>query len=108
MMKVLIHGCNGKMGQEVQKQLDAYDNCILIGGFDKENTGEFTFPVYTNFEEIMEKPDVIIDFSVPKATLFMLEYAKQNHIPVVIATTGFSEEENLKIEEYAKEKWQKD
>lgn len=103
MIKVLINGCNGKMGQEVQKQLDSYDNCILIGGFDKENTGKFTFPVYTNFEEIVEKPDVIIDFSIPKATLSMLQYAKQNNIPVVIATTGFSEEENLKIKEYSKD-----
>lgn len=103
MIKILIHGCNGKMGQEVQKQLDCYDNCVLIGGFDKENTGKFTFPVYTNFKEIVEKPDVIIDFSIPKATISMLQYAKQNSIPVVIATTGFSEEENLKIEEYSKD-----
>lgn len=103
MIKVLIYGCNGKMGQEVQKQLDIYDNCVLIGGFDKENTGKFTFPVYTNFEEIKDKPDVIIDFSVPKATFNMLNYAKEKHIPVVIATTGFSEEENQKIIKYSKE-----
>lgn len=103
MIKVLIHGVNGKMGQEVQKQLDSYEDCILLGGFDKENTGKFTFPVYTHFQEIKEKPDVIIDFSVPKATLTMLEYAKVNRIPVVIATTGFSEEENKKILEYSKD-----
>ena len=92
----------GKMGQEVQKQLNLYNNCVLIAGFDKENTGEFTFPVYTNFNEVIEKPDVIIDFSVPKATMCMLDYAKANHVPVVIATTGFSEEENEKIIEYSK------
>lgn len=103
MIKVLINGCNGKMGQEVLKQLDSYDNCILIGGFDKENTGCFTFPVYTNFEEIEEKPDVIIDFSIPKATLNILKYAKENHIPVVIATTGFSDEENSIIKEISKD-----
>lgn len=103
MIKVLINGCNGKMGQEVLKQLDSYDNCILICGFDKENTGCFTFPVYTNFEEIEEKPDVIIDFSIPKATLNILKYAKENHIPVVIATTGFSDEENSIIKEISKD-----
>jgi len=102
MIKVLIHGCNGKMGQEVQKQLDFYDDCVLLAGFDIENTGNFTFPVYTNFNEIIEKPDVIIDFSIPKATMSMLDYAKENHIPVVIATTGFSEEENNKVLEYSK------
>lgn len=103
MIKVLIHGVNGKMGQEVLKQLDLYDNCILIGGFDKENIGKFSFPVYTNFSDIPEKPDVIIDFSVPSATIAMLDYAKANHIPVVIATTGFSEEENKKILEYSRD-----
>ncbi len=102
MIKVFLHGANGKMGQEVQKQLDSYENCVLIGGFDKENTGKFTFPVYTDFQQIKEKPDVIIDFSIPKATLSMLCYAKENHIPAVIATTGFSKEEKEQIMEYAK------
>lgn len=103
MIKILIHGVNGKMGQEVLKQLDLYDDCFLIGGFDIENTGKFTFPVYTNFKDILEKPDVIIDFSIPRATMSMLSYAKENNIPVVIATTGFTEEENKKILEYSKD-----
>lgn len=102
MLKVLVHGVNGKMGQEVLKQLDLYNDCVLFGGFDKENTGKFSFPVYTNFRDITEKPDVIIDFSVPNATMTMLDYAKENSIPVVIATTGFSEDENKKILEYSK------
>lgn len=103
MVKVLIHGVNGKMGQEVQKQLSFYDDCIIIGGFDIANTANFDFPVYTNFKDIVEKPDVIIDFSTPSATMNMLSYASKNHIPVVIATTGFSKEENEKILEYSKE-----
>lgn len=103
MIKVLIHGVNGKMGQEVLKQLDFYDNCILLCGYDKENTGKYTFPVYTNFKDIIEKPDVIIDFSIPNATMCMLDYAKEMHIPVVIATTGFSKEQNKKILEYSKD-----
>ena len=103
MIKILIHGVNGKMGQEVLKQLDNYDNCVLIGGFDKEITQNFSFPVYTDFKDIIDKPDVIIDFSIPSATIAMLDYAKENHIPVVIATTGFSEEENEKIIEYSKD-----
>lgn len=103
MIKILIHGINGKMGQEVLKQLDTYDNCVLVAGFDKESLGNFSFPIYTNFQDISEKPDVIIDFSVPSATMCMLDYAKENQIPVVIATTGFSEEENQKIIDYSKD-----
>lgn len=92
----------GKMGQEVIKQMDQYDDLILLGGYDKENTGTFSFPVYTSLSEITEKPDVIIDFSIPVATLNILEYAKQYNVPVVIATTGFSKEQEDLILEYSK------
>ena len=85
MIKVLINGCNGKMGQEVAKIVNVDNDCVLLGGVDKENTGEFTFPVFTDYNEITEKPDVIIDFSVPFATMNILNYAKREHIPLVIA-----------------------
>ncbi len=103
MIKVLINGCNGKMGQEVAKIVNLDNDCVLIGGIDKVNTGEYTFPVYTDYNNIVEEADVIIDFSIPVATLNILEYAKSKHIPVVIATTGFSEEQESKIKEYSKE-----
>lgn len=103
MIKVLINGCNGKMGQEVAKIVNVDNDCVLLGGVDKENTGEYTFPVYTNYEDIKETPDIIIDFSVPVATMNILKYAKREHIPVVIATTGFTEEQNAEIKEFAKE-----
>jgi len=102
MINVLVNGCNGRMGQEVIKQMDQYEDLILLGGYDKENTGVFSFPVYTKISEITEKPDVIIDFSIPIATLNILNYAKENNIPVVIATTGFTEEQEDIISEYSK------
>jgi 4-hydroxy-tetrahydrodipicolinate reductase len=102
MVKVLINGCNGKMGQEVANNIDNNENLLLIGGFDRENAGTCTFPVYTNFEQIEEKPDVIIDFSVPVATLNILDYASKENIAVVIATTGFTDEQNNIINNYSK------
>lgn len=102
MIKVLVNGCNGKMGQVVINQLDNYDDLVLLGGFDIENTGKYSFPVYTDFSQIIEKPDVIIDFSIPIATLNLLDYAKQYNIPVVIATTGFNEEQEDLIRKYSK------
>lgn len=106
MIQILVSGCNGKMGQEVIETIDQFENCSLWGGFDKENTGRFPFTVYTSVEELVknsEKPDVIIDFSIPIATFQMLTYAKEKHIPIVIATTGFSEEEKNKIMEFSKQ-----
>ena len=102
-MKVLINGINGKMGQEVANVIDNDKDILLLGGVDKENTGIYTYPVYTNTSDIEEKPDVIIDFSVPVATLNILKYAKENHVPIVIATTGFTEEQLNEIENYSKD-----
>lgn len=103
MIKVLINGCNGKMGQEVAKIVNTDNDLVLVGGFDRENTGEYTFPVYTNYNDIIDKPDIIIDFSIPAATMNALEYSKNNHVPIVIATTGINEEQNQTIREAAKE-----
>ncbi len=103
MLEVLVNGCNGKMGQVVCDLVEKDEDLLLKCGFDKENTGEFAFPVYTNIDEITEKPDVIIDFSIPIATFNILEYAKKNKVPVVIATTGFTEEQENLIKEYSKD-----
>ena len=103
MLEVLVNGCNGKMGQVVCDLVEKDEDLLLKCGFDKENTGEFAFPVYTNIHEITEKPDVIIDFSIPIATFNILEYAKENKVPVVIATTGFTEEQENLIKEYSKD-----
>lgn len=102
MINVLVNGCNGRMGQEVIKQMDNYSDLLLVAGFDKFDNNLNTFPVFTDIEKINEKIDVIIDFSVPVATLNLLEYAKQNNIAIVIATTGFTDEELNIINDYSK------
>ena len=102
MINVLVNGCNGRMGQEVIKQIDNYPNLLLVAGFDKFDNGLNTFPVFTDINKINEKIDVIIDFSIPEATLNILEYAKKNNISVVIATTGFTDEQLDIIKDYSK------
>ncbi len=102
MINVLVNGCNGKMGQEVVNQIESDKDLLVLAGFDKENLGNTSYPVYTNFSSITVEPDVIIDFSVPVATLNILEYAKEHSVPIVIATTGFSDEQLEKIKEYSK------
>ena len=92
MINVLINGCEGKMGKMLFKQIEASDKFNYIGGIDKGS----------DITKIKTLPDVIIDFSTPIATLSILEFAVANNVPVVIATTGFSENENILIEEYSK------
>lgn len=102
MLEVMVNGCYGKMGQIVCDLIEQNENLVLKCGFDKNITGEFAFPVYDKIENIVEKPDVIIDFSIPAATLTILQYAVSNHVPIVIATTGFTNKEELIIKEASK------
>lgn len=102
MIKVLINGCNGKMGQEVAKAIEKDDNFKTVCGVDRIDAGDNKFPVYTDITKIQEEPDVIIDFSIPVATFKILDYAAENHIPIVIATTGFTNEELDRIYDISK------
>ena len=101
MIKILINGCNGKMGQVVSELAKKDEEIEIVGGFDISKR-EDEYPVFTKVEEINIKPDVIVDFSIPIATFNILEFALKTNTPVVIATTGFSAEENKRIEEYSK------
>jgi len=65
--------------------------CAL--GIDKFESTQENFPIYTDINLIKETPDVIIDFSVPEASMHILEFAKGKHIPIVIATTGFIDDQ---------------
>lgn len=96
MIKVLINGATGKMGQEVAKKIKSSSKFEILCGVSKFANQPLNFPVYTNINDIKEKPDVIVDFSVPEGALNILAYAKSNLVPIVIATTGFSDED-LKI-----------
>ena len=101
-MKVLINGCNGKMGQVLANEIIKTQDVDILCGVDRIDTGDNSFPVFTNIEDINLIPDVIIDFSVPVSTFNILEFAKEKNIPIVIATTGFSDKQLFLIEEYSK------
>ena len=74
MIKVLINGCNGKMGQEVAKSIERNDNFETICGVDRLDTGDNKFPVYTNINQIKEnKLKTILKFSVPSIIAMLLQ-----------------------------------
>lgn len=102
MINVMVNGCNGRMGQIVCDLVNKNSNMVLMGGIDIADLENTSFPVYKDLGKIPKKPDVIIDFSIPVATFNILEYAKDKNIPLVIATTGFSKEQDDKILEYSK------
>lgn len=104
MLKIAVNGYFGRMGQTVANEAKKDEEIEVIYGIDKVKKETQGYEnVFTNISHIENKPDVIIDFSVPEATFEILEYAKEKKVPVVIATTGFTKEEENKIKEISKE-----
>jgi len=98
MVKVIFCGCFGRMGNAVRSIIKENDNIEIVAGGDiGEGTAEF--PVYKNILDVKEKADTIIDFSSPVALSSILEYAVSGNVPVVLCTTGFSEEQLTQIKE---------
>ena len=93
MINILLNGCNGNMGKAIIEHVNKMPDFNVLYGIDKDNTD-----LYNN---ITQKPDVIIDFSTVSATFTALNYAIENLVPIVIATTGFSQTDNQKIAEFA-------
>lgn len=102
-MNILVSGALGRMGQEVIACIEKDPELNLICGFNQTPGGIGNIPVYDNIQNIKETPDVIVDFSHVNLTLEIIKYAVERHVPIVIATTGFTEEQNKIIEEYSKQ-----
>ena len=95
MAGILLSGCNGKMGKAVTQNVAATDDCEIVGGIDIFAESLSGYPVFSSpalvSNEIIEKTDVIIDFSNPSALSGLLEFAVANSIPAVISTTGLND-----------------
>lgn len=102
MKKIILCGANGKMGHVIRNIVAADKDCEIVAGIDK-NTEAADFPVYSDFNSIKEEADVIIDFSNPALLNSLLEYSAAKKIPVVIATTGFDDDQKKLIENAATE-----
>lgn len=102
MLKVIVNGCSGKMGRVLSKCImDDYD-LELICGVSLDNTDDLNFKTYSNFNDITEKADVVIDFSHHSALDSILDYCLKTKTPLVIATTGYNNEELEKIYDASK------
>lgn len=91
MINILMSGCNGKMGQVISRLASQRDDLRVAAGFDIQNSLPNPYPVFTNLESCDVKVDVIIDFSNPSALENLLNFAVKKSIPVVVATTGLTQ-----------------
>lgn len=102
MFKTLISGCNGHMGQVVVQICREAGDVEIAAGFDLLGQKNDDFPVYASPSEFTGTADALIDFSSPAALSSLLELGKSRHIPLVLATTGYSEEQQAQIQEASK------
>ncbi len=102
MLHVILSGCLGFMGNVVKEGIDRAEDIEIVCGVDNKGAGS-DFPVFSSFKDIEAEADVIIDFSHPSVLDGMLSFAKSRKIPVVIATTGYSDKQIEQIKAAAKE-----
>lgn len=99
MVKIIMHGCNGHMGQVISGIVEKDPDAEIVAGIDIADQGKNSYPVFTDIDACQVEADVIIDFSSAKATDKLLEYSAARQIPVVLCSTGLSQEQLAKVEE---------
>ena len=92
-----MHGCNGKMGQVITKIVKEDANAQIVAGVDKYMGIDNDYPVFKSAEKCVVDVDVVIDFSNAAAVDGLLEYCVKTQTPVVLCTTGLSEEQLQKV-----------
>jgi 4-hydroxy-tetrahydrodipicolinate reductase len=99
MKRIILSGCNGKMGRVVSDAVLERHDCVVIAGFDINTGMTANYPVISDPSKFEGVADVIIDFSHPAFLQTLLAFATARKIPAVIATTGLNsaQTEQLKV-----------
>lgn len=98
MLKIILCGCDGRMGSVIQKICSKCpEEYKIVAGFSKSVSTEFAFPVFSDFSKCEEAADVVIDFSNSEALSPLLEFCVSRKLPIVLCTTGFSDSQIAEI-----------
>ena len=101
MLRLILSGCNGRMGRAVEHLCAAQPDLEIAAGFDLLGTGDRDFPVFSSPAEFQGQADAVIDFSSPAALPALLDFCTARRVPVVLATTGYSQEQLATIDRAA-------
>ena len=103
MVRIIMHGCNGKMGQVISGMLAEDKDAQLVAGVDVFDHGHNPYPVFRSIRECNVEADCLIDFSSAAAVDSMLDYCVEKKLPCVLCTTGLSEEQMRKADRASEE-----
>lgn len=99
MIKAMMHGCNGRMGQMITNLVKQDEQITLVAGVDTFTGLQNEYPVFETIEQCDVDVDVVIDFSNASAADSVLDYCAAKKIPLVFCTTGLSEKQLEKMKE---------
>ncbi|MGN0142409.1 MAG: 4-hydroxy-tetrahydrodipicolinate reductase [Roseburia sp.] len=99
MIRAIMSGCNGKMGRVITDICKNDPEIEIVAGIDPYDGVPNDYPVFSNISICDVKADVIIDFSNAKAVDDLLVYCEEKNVPVVLCTTGLSEEQLARVQE---------
>ena len=103
MTRIIMHGCNGKMGQVITGICAKDPECEIVAGIDiSDQITTNTYPVFTDIDKCDVEADVVIDFASAKAVDRLLSWCEERRLPLVLCTTGLSEEQVKAVSEYSK------
>ncbi|SDB06038.1 4-hydroxy-tetrahydrodipicolinate reductase [Eubacterium oxidoreducens] len=102
MTRIIMHGCNGHMGQVITELCAKDEEVEIVAGVDVSDHIQNTYPVYKSIAECDVDADVVIDFAVVQAIDGLLDTCVSRQIPVIVCTTGLSDAQNDKVKEVAK------
>lgn len=102
MVKIIMHGCNGYMGQVISGLVEKDADAEIVAGIDIADNKKNSYPVFTDINACQVEADAIIDFSSAKAVDALLDYSVKRQIPVVLCTTGLDEAQLQKVEDASK------
>ena len=103
MIRVIMHGCNGRMGQMITSVVNDDDKVEIVAGVDKFGGQKNDYPVFEEISACDVEADVVIDFTNSEAVDGLLVYCKEKKLPCVLCTTGLSEKQLKDVEEASKQ-----
>ena len=103
MVRAIMHGCNGAMGQVISGIAAKDEEISIVAGIDMRTEQKNDYPVFASLNECKVEADVVIDFSNAKAVDELLNYCGEKKLPLVLCTTGLSEDQLAKVTETSKE-----
>lgn len=99
MVRVIINGCNGKMGRMLDEIIAPMEDVAIVAGVDLEDKGYFSYPVFPSILECTMEADAVIDFTIAKITDQVIDACVERQYPLVLCTTGLTEEQLRHVRE---------